>query len=296
MTIRVLLIFILLFLFSFSLYSQSETEDVVYLKNGGVVRGIITEFISDKNLKIQTRDGKISDYEFKEIKMIAKEQIPVTSSPVSKGNQTGDIQYNKPGYSHMAKIGPFGLSAYSLHIVNGYRFNPYFILGLGLGLDTYRGLGKNEDLNPSTVNQGPGSSASKDYFLPIYIDFRYNINKKKTTFFTFINLGYSIYLGGNRNDNLPSDTSYAYNYMGKPLAGGIFMATGAGFKTFVSSEVALFFELGLRLQSYEAIQYSVSYSSNYYYYGGSNTNTYTYTSGRAIGVSALPMINFGIAF
>ena len=38
--------------------SAGQMEDVVYLENGGIVRGTILEQIPDKSLKIKRRDGR----------------------------------------------------------------------------------------------------------------------------------------------------------------------------------------------------------------------------------------------
>ena len=50
-------------------------EDVVYLKNGSVIRGMIIEQIIDTSLKIQTKDGNIFVYEISEVEKLTKEPI-----------------------------------------------------------------------------------------------------------------------------------------------------------------------------------------------------------------------------
>lgn len=53
-----------------------QTEDVVYLKNGSIVRGTIVEQVPDESLKIQMQDGSVFVYERDEIARI--ERKPVT--------------------------------------------------------------------------------------------------------------------------------------------------------------------------------------------------------------------------
>ncbi len=53
--------------------SESELQEVVYLKNGGIVRGIIIEQIPNEQLKIQTRDGNVFVYKISEVEKITKE-------------------------------------------------------------------------------------------------------------------------------------------------------------------------------------------------------------------------------
>ncbi len=80
----VLLLFALLFLIlglstktknSKIVEKQNESmRDLVYLKNGSVVKGIIIEQIPNETLKIETGDGSIFVYKMDEIEKIAKEK------------------------------------------------------------------------------------------------------------------------------------------------------------------------------------------------------------------------------
>jgi hypothetical protein len=53
--------------------AQQAMEDVVYLKNGSIIRGTIIEQTPGKSLKIQTKDGNIFVYGFDDITKITKE-------------------------------------------------------------------------------------------------------------------------------------------------------------------------------------------------------------------------------
>ncbi len=66
-----------IFLTSIAL-SQQEYEEVVYLKNGSVIKGTIIEQVPDVSIKIQTKDGNTFVYQMDEIERITKE--PVQSS------------------------------------------------------------------------------------------------------------------------------------------------------------------------------------------------------------------------
>jgi hypothetical protein len=50
-----------------------DLQDVVYLKNGSIVRGTIVEQVPNQSLKIQTRDGSVFVYEMAEVTKITKE-------------------------------------------------------------------------------------------------------------------------------------------------------------------------------------------------------------------------------
>ncbi|MBP6429503.1 MAG: hypothetical protein KA273_03805, partial [Bacteroidales bacterium] len=53
------LVFAFVLAFASSLSAQTPAKDVVYLKNGSVVRGVITEINPNVNLKISTPDGNL---------------------------------------------------------------------------------------------------------------------------------------------------------------------------------------------------------------------------------------------
>ena len=50
-----------------------QMEDVIHLKNGGLIRGTIIEQIPGESLKIQTRDGNEFVYTMNEIAKMSKE-------------------------------------------------------------------------------------------------------------------------------------------------------------------------------------------------------------------------------
>ncbi len=52
--------------------AQSVQDDVVYLKNGGAIQGQIIEQIPGVSVKIKTRDGKIFEYKWEDIKKISR--------------------------------------------------------------------------------------------------------------------------------------------------------------------------------------------------------------------------------
>ena len=48
--------------------------DVVYIKNGSIIRGVIIEQIPNVQIKIQTKDGSVFVYKMDEIEKMTKEQ------------------------------------------------------------------------------------------------------------------------------------------------------------------------------------------------------------------------------
>lgn len=66
-----LLLFALITTLSFG---QSNYQDVVYLKNGSIIRGVIIEQVPNKSIKIETADRSVFVYQIDEIEKIAKEE------------------------------------------------------------------------------------------------------------------------------------------------------------------------------------------------------------------------------
>jgi hypothetical protein len=56
-------------------YGQSNYQDVVYLKNGSIIRGVIIEQVPNISIKIETADRNVFVYQMNEIERITKEQF-----------------------------------------------------------------------------------------------------------------------------------------------------------------------------------------------------------------------------
>ena len=79
-------LFMLITAISFSVSAQNgNMEDVVYLKNGSIIHGIIIEQIPNESLKVKTKDGNVFVYKMTEVDKMTKEQIANT-----RGN-TGNL-------------------------------------------------------------------------------------------------------------------------------------------------------------------------------------------------------------
>jgi hypothetical protein len=64
--------------------SQTTSKDVIYLKNGSIIKGEIVEQVPGKQIKIRTADGNIMAYNLDEIEKITKETgeaIEMTPAP-----------------------------------------------------------------------------------------------------------------------------------------------------------------------------------------------------------------------
>lgn len=71
--LRALLFIPAIFLQTSVCVSQDGMRDVLYLKNGSIIKGYIIEQIPDKSLKIQTADGRVFVFDISEIDKIVRE-------------------------------------------------------------------------------------------------------------------------------------------------------------------------------------------------------------------------------
>ena len=77
---RTLLFFVCLMGMTFA-FAQTSLQDVVYLKNGSIIRGDIMEYTPNDTVKIMTADGSVFVYDFAQVEKFAKEQ------PISTANK-----------------------------------------------------------------------------------------------------------------------------------------------------------------------------------------------------------------
>jgi hypothetical protein len=178
-----------LFLLTFCLFTTLNTvfaqqfryEEVIYLKNGSVIRGMIIEEIPNESYKIQTADRNIFVYKISEITKITKE-------PISK--KTEIIEEEKPlypakGYMNITEmqIGSTidareGVS-FGLNTIHGYQFSPKFGLGLGVGYQNYNGYYRN---------------------VPVFVDFRYTFKDAKVSPYLGVQSGIGVLQNYSKND------------------------------------------------------------------------------------------------
>ncbi|MCL2328732.1 MAG: hypothetical protein FWC39_09530 [Bacteroidetes bacterium] len=69
------LLTMLVFLTATIAFSQNNYQDVVYLKNGSIIRGIIIEQIPNESLRIETADRSVFVFNMNEVEKMTKEQI-----------------------------------------------------------------------------------------------------------------------------------------------------------------------------------------------------------------------------
>ena len=68
--IKRLFVIIAILFAGFALNAQEQMRDVVYLKNGGITKGIIIELNPNENLKVQMADGSVFVYKMDEVERV----------------------------------------------------------------------------------------------------------------------------------------------------------------------------------------------------------------------------------
>jgi len=164
----------------------------VTLKNGSVILGLIkTE--NDSTLKIKIKGGSVLHYSKDEI--ISIEAYDYTD--------TKGIIYSTINYGYMPGIN----ASKSFHIINGYRFNNHWNLGIGVGKE---------------------SVGNQDY-IPLFLHGQYNLLKANTTPFISVMVGYEMALN-NQEQNKGGFTTGAQFGINHYFSDHVGLTTSVGYR------------------------------------------------------------------
>lgn len=129
---------LLLLIAPFVMAQAQSMQEVVYLKNGSIIRGVIVEQLPGVSLKIMTGDGSIFAYNISDVEKITKEVSKTNNSnpfSLDKGNDLGYKGLFDFGYSF--GVGDYGVDRFEIATSHGYQWNPYAYVGAGIGLNYY---------------------------------------------------------------------------------------------------------------------------------------------------------------
>ncbi len=170
-------LFVVGMLFVATIAQAQSSQEVVYLKNGSVIRGVIIEQVPNESLKIQTADGSIFAYQMDEVEKITKEQSANTRTHHGftlnhKGRQQGYRGF--VDVSGIIGVGDYSDSRIGISTSHGYQFNPYLFLGGGIATNYHFGPEK--------------------FFLPIYVHLRSEFLNHSYSPFADLRIGYSFFI------------------------------------------------------------------------------------------------------
>ncbi len=133
---------IAVFLFSATVSFAQNYQEVVYLKNGSVIKGLITEQIPNESVTIETSDGSLIICKMEDVLKITKE-FPVkdnSSKTVDKSGYAWNIAPRYRGFvgeSLVVGTGDFEMHRYNLFTSHGCQIIPYIYAGLGIGVNLW---------------------------------------------------------------------------------------------------------------------------------------------------------------
>jgi hypothetical protein len=254
-----------LFLF-FNGKSQTNYEDVVYLKNGSIIHGVIIEQVPGISIKIKNHLNDVLFYKIDEIEKMTKEEPTKTNASQPSKEEAKEIpkyQTKRAWRFDSVKIkttgiieigGLFGIAADHLIKVGnnaGTTYTPAtkFVHGSMIGpttnlfnlkiaidkmLNRRLSIGGGLGLDISKTDPISEMSPTVAIFLPAFMDIRYSFLKRRFSPYISGQAGASFYAGN--------------EYTGKVYGGGALAAVQVGLKVFASSKVALMLALGYRFQ------------------------------------------------
>ncbi len=220
---------------SFSLFGQGRKRDVVYLKNGSILRGTIV--LQDPGKLIQLRTTDYSLWVFKEDQI---DSIKRLSSPKV---------ILKTGYFNLTEIGILtgnrtnvSKNPFTLFNISGWNFKSGFTAGVGVGVEF-----------------------SNETYFPVVADIRYYLREKRPMPFVSFQAGFSIPLGTSQGEIMNAIHNYDLNSNFYPLTNQIVKARiGFQINPAVGIQIPIQENLALTLGAgYRWMRYRYSGSNNY---------------------------------
>ena len=131
-----------------SCFAQQKTTDVVYLKNGSIIRGSIQELTPNEKVKILTSDGSLFVYQMDEVEKVLKETVVESQASETKEDivhaypergrlKTTATSYREPA---VAFLGSFFIPGIG-QIYNGQTAKGLAFLGWSAGSYLLFGIG-----------------------------------------------------------------------------------------------------------------------------------------------------------
>ena len=258
--VRLAFVFLSVALFSNYVIAQSNYEDVVYLKNGSIIHGMIIEQVPNESIKIKSGQN-IFVYNMDEILKITKEEVSPAAVPIPppvpvpektmhekkvyppKSKTQGyvnileltwgrDILHNHSNAALNGNAHANPQLSIGIQDINGYRFNRHLSAGIGFGLHVYPGL----------------------FYLPIFADFRIRFNKEGITPFFSADIGYSF-----------SQMEVWGFESTKDYYGGLLLNPAMGIKFPIKTMVAFIMSIGYRYQEADIYTHNTIFNPNHPY-------------------------------
>lgn len=155
-------------------FAQNQYQDVVYLKNGSVIRGVIVEQVPGVSIKIETADRNVFFYKTEDIKKFTKELKVENTQTLSSNKSSKKVNKDVIEFGYLFGTGDISFDRIKLNFIGSYRISDVFYLGHGTGL---RYIADSESL-----------------LMPIFADLKLNFTKNNNSPYLAMDVGYSLNL------------------------------------------------------------------------------------------------------
>lgn len=152
-----------------SVSAQQQGEDVVYLNNGSVIKGVIENVVDNVSVSIRTSNGELLTYPAVEVRRIAYGKEPIVPKKGKKANTYNDYSTYETGFwwstelqgGYSCNLEDANVGMVELDAIGGYRFNQYAKIGVGFGARYY-------------FNNDKVRYSSVEWAFPLYLNVRGN--------------------------------------------------------------------------------------------------------------------------
>jgi hypothetical protein len=251
-----LIIFLMAGAWGNRLFAQQGLYDVIYLKNGSIINGVITEQVPGQTIKVETRDKNVFVFREDEIEKIVKAGIlqkhgkdEILPTPEAKVYSVTE-PYTGYTFGVETGIGPGinGQNGMTLapHIINGVAVNSKFSFGLGLGFDLYT-IGYYEKDNSTYYDDYASTYLNVSYFL----DLR------------------AFPVNGKISPLIVCELGYGTTMYSSKVTGGLYVNSGVGTRFKFTNKFGLNLSLNYKIQKFtykdDVYTYNYYYPYNYQY-------------------------------
>jgi len=212
---KTLILTLMMGFMSIAAFGQDKL-DVVYLKDGRVVKGSIIKPLDAEGVQIMTTESDVYTFAAEEVARVARERFEHDNL------KNKIIVHDGEGFTNITTLGlGFGIGStgergevnndqtyFSLHTVNGYHFSRSLSLGVGVGIDWFDGY----------------------ELVPLYADVRIYPGLTEWAPFFYGNLGFGLGVLEDAHD------------------GGLMAGIGGGIQKSINPNFALVGSLGYRFQ------------------------------------------------
>ena len=290
------MLLVVLLLSTISGFSQNQLEDVIYLNNGNIYRGMIIEEVPGVSMKIKTVGGNVFMVNITDVAKITKEEAvvaprayapktPKSETPqdietevteadlIAVDTEKVETSSKKVSYFFQSQVLVENLQG-GIRIVNGIRIGRFGYLGLGVGFDIVHAAPFNEEIN------GLDRKDLSGVYLPLYLYYSGEILEKRITPFYAVELGATV--GFEKNGFDKRDDYENYFVAGAMGSAGV----GVKFKTKKKLHFSILLNINYKY---------VFYEEEYIYYDVGGFYSYTETI-KQDALLFFPGIRFGLGF